>query len=109
MKMAEVNLKIRAALITTIYTKTVHLRKMTLEKFSAGEIINFMSTDTDRIVNFCPSFHAFWSLPVQVAVTLYLLYNQIGIAFIAGVVFAILLIPINRFLANKIGKRRELK
>ena len=25
-----------------------------------------MSTDTDRIVNFCPSFHAFWSLPLQV-------------------------------------------
>ncbi len=36
--------------------------------------------------------------------TLYLLYNQIGISFLAGVVFAILLIPINRFLANKIGE-----
>ncbi|ODN01206.1 Multidrug resistance-associated protein 7, partial [Orchesella cincta] len=103
MKMAEVNLKIRAALITTIYRKTVQLQKMTLENFSSGEIINFMSTDTDRIVNFCPSFHAFWSLPVQVAVTLYLLYQQIGVAFLAGVVFAILLIPINRYLANKIG------
>lgn len=104
MKMAEVNLKIRAALITTIYRKTVQLRKISLEKFSSGEIINFMSTDTDRIVNFCPSFHAFWSLPVQVAVTLYLLYRQIGMSFLAGVVFAILLIPINRFLANKIGE-----
>ncbi|CAL8080361.1 unnamed protein product [Orchesella dallaii] len=104
MKMAEVNLKIRAALITTIYRKTTQLRKISLENFSSGEIINFMSTDTDRIVNFCPSFHAFWSLPVQVAVTLYLLYQQIGVAFLAGVVFAILLIPINRYLANKIGE-----
>lgn len=104
MSMAEVNLKIRAALITTIYRKTINLRKFSLEKFSTGEIINFMSTDTDRIVNFCPSFHAFWSLPVQVAVTLYLLYMQIGIAFLAGVVFAILLIPVNRWLANKIGE-----
>lgn len=103
MKMAEVNLKVRAALITTIYRKTVLMRKTTLEKFNTGEIINFMSTDTDRIVNFCPSFHAFWSLPAQVAVTLYFLYNQLGIAFLAGVVFTILLIPINRLLANKIG------
>lgn len=104
MKMAEVNLKIRAALITSIYRKTIQLRQTTLGRFSAGEIINFMSTDTDRIVNFCPSFHAFWSLPVQVAVTLYLLYQQIGVAFLAGVLFAILLIPINRLLANKIGE-----
>ena len=36
-----------------------------------------MSTDTDRIVNFCPSFHQFWSLPFQVAVSLYLLHRQV--------------------------------
>lgn len=31
-----------------------------------GSITNYMSTDTDRIVNSCSSFHAFWSIPVQV-------------------------------------------
>ena len=36
-----------------------------------------MSTDTDRIVNFCQSFHQFWSLPFQVAVSLYLLHQQV--------------------------------
>lgn len=101
--MAEVNLKIRAAIITTVYRKTVHVRKTMLDQFSSGEVINFMSTDTDRIVNFCPSFHAFWSLPAQVAITLYLLYLQIGVAFVAGLLFAIVLIPINRCIANKIG------
>jgi len=104
MLMAEMSLKIRSAVVTSVYRKTVHMNKSTLEKFSSGEIINFMSTDTDRIVNICPSFHAFWSIPLQVAVTLYLLYRQIGISFLAGVIFAVLLIPINRFLANKIGK-----
>ena len=68
MGMAEVNLKIRAAIITSIYRKTVLMNRTSLEKFTSGEIINHMSTDTDRITNFCPSFHAFWSLPVQVAV-----------------------------------------
>lgn len=28
-----------------------------------------MSTDTERIVNFCASFHAFWSLPFQVFIS----------------------------------------
>lgn len=41
------------------------------------QVVNFMSTDTDRVVNFCPSFHQFWSLPFQIAVSLYLLHQQV--------------------------------
>ena len=72
-----VGLRIRAALITTVYRKSLKVSSAAMSKSSTGEIVNFMSTDTDRIVNFCPSFHAFWSLPVQMAVSLYLLYTQV--------------------------------
>ena len=41
------------------------------------QIVNFMSTDTDRVVNFAPSFHQFWSLPFQIGVSLYLLHQQV--------------------------------
>lgn len=37
-------------------------------------------------------------------VTLYLLYKQIGISFLAGVTFTLILIPINKVIANKIGE-----
>lgn len=40
----------------------------------------------------------------QIAVTFYLLNQQIGIAFLAGVGFTILLIPINKLIAYKIGQ-----
>ncbi len=98
-----VGLKIRAALITTVYRKALSVSSVSLSKFSSGEIVNFMSTDTDRIINFCPSFHAFWSLPVQTAIALYLLYREVGWAFLTGLAFTLLLIPINRWLAIKIG------
>ena len=62
-----------------------------------------MSTDTDRMVNFCASFHQFWSLPAQVGVALFLLHAQVGVAFLAGLGFALLLIPVNRWLAQRIG------
>ena len=42
-----------------------------------------MSTDTDRIVNFCQSFHQFWSLPFQIVISLYLLYQQ-ACSFLTG-------------------------
>ena len=38
----------------------------------------------------------------QVALSLVLLYQQVGLAFLAGVAFAVILIPINRWLAIKI-------
>jgi len=37
-------------------------------------------------------------------VTLYLLHKQIGVSFLASVAFSIVLIPINKIIANKIGK-----
>lgn len=40
---------------------------------------------------------------MKLGVTLYLLYAQVGISFLAGVAFSIILIPINRYVANKIG------
>ena len=103
-QMLIVGLKFRAAIISTVYRKTLCVSSVVMSAFSSGEVVNFMSTDTDRIVDFCPSFHQFWSLPVQVSVALYLLYQQVGIAFLAGVGFAVLLVPINRWLALKIGQ-----
>lgn len=72
-----VGLKVRTAIITTVYRKSLSVSNVSVKKFSSGQIINFMSTDTDRIVNFCPSFHALWSLPFQIAVSLYLLHQQV--------------------------------
>nr|QBM06364.1 ATP-binding cassette sub-family C member 7 [Daphnia magna] len=103
-KVSEIALRMRIALISTIYNKTLRVSSADLSKFSSGDIVNMMSIDTDRIINFCPSFHAFWSLPLQIGVTLYLLYAQVGLAFLAGLSFAVLLIPVNRWIAVKVGK-----
>ena len=43
----------------------------------------------------------------QVAVSLYLLYLQVGLAFLAGLAFAVLLVPINRLIADKINVLSE--
>ena len=86
-----------------MFPQTVTVSKSSLNKFSSGQIINFMSTDTDRVLNFGPSLHAAWSLPFQFIVTLILLYQQVGISFLAGVIITVLLIPVNKCIANKIG------
>lgn len=98
-RMSIITMKMRISLVTEIYSQALNAKTHT----DSPDILNLMSTDVDRIVNSCISFHSFWSIPFQLFITLYLLYTQIGSAFIAGVVFGVALIPINRWIAVKIG------
>lgn len=97
--MSLITMKMRISLVTEIYSHSLEAKTLT----ESPDILNLMSTDVDRIVNSCISFHSFWSIPFQLFITLYLLYMQIGSAFIAGLVFGVVLIPINRSIAVKIG------
>lgn len=98
----KVTLMVRAAVISAIYRKALRVGSTSLTRFTVGEIVNFMSTDTSRLVNFCLSFHEVWSLPFQFVITLYLLYQQVGVAFLGGLALALLLVPINKIIANRI-------
>jgi ATP-binding cassette subfamily C (CFTR/MRP) protein 10 len=78
-----VGLKLRAAAISAVYRKTLVIstgdfsagNASDQSKFGGtGEVVNLMSTDVDRVVNFCPSFHQFWSLPIQVCQLLYVTF-----------------------------------
>lgn len=100
---SRISLKIKASLIMIVYQKTLLTSKIALSNMSNGEILNFISVDTDRIVNFCQSFHQFWSLPVQVMIALFLLYQQLNYCFAIGIAFVIIVIPINQYIAKKIA------
>uniref|UniRef100_A0A670I1J2 ATP binding cassette subfamily C member 10 n=1 Tax=Podarcis muralis TaxID=64176 RepID=A0A670I1J2_PODMU len=100
-------LMVRTAVVSAIYQKALRVSGSSLAGFTTGEIVNFMSTDTDRLINFCLSFHELWSLPFQFAITLYLLYQQVGIAFLGGLALALLLVPINKVVANRIMENNK--
>ncbi|KAF6033651.1 ABCC10 [Bugula neritina] len=99
----KIGIKFSSGIISCVYKKMLSVSTVELSHFTTGETVNFMSTDVDRTVNFCTSFHQFWSLPFQIGVSLFLLYQQVGWSFLAGVAFAIVLIPVNRKIAIKIG------
>ncbi|KAM6939603.1 ATP-binding cassette sub-family C member 10 [Xenentodon cancila] len=101
-EVSKVALSARAALVTAIYGKALRVSGSSLAGFSLGELVNLMSTDTDRVVNFLNSFHELWSLPFSFSITLYLLYLQVGVAFLGGFGVALVLVPFNKFLASRI-------
>ncbi|XP_059187951.1 ATP-binding cassette sub-family C member 10 [Centropristis striata] len=101
-QVSKVALSARAALVSAIYAKAMRVSGSSLAGTTLGEVVNLMSTDTDRVMNFFNSFHELWSLPLQFSVTLYLLYLQVGVAFLGGLGVTLLLVPFNKFLASRI-------
>lgn len=61
--MSLLSLKMRMGITTAIYKKSLDAQFINND---SPEVLNLMSTDTDRIVNSCISFHSFWSIPFQV-------------------------------------------
>ncbi|KAF7646219.1 hypothetical protein LDENG_00191450, partial [Lucifuga dentata] len=101
-EVSKVALSARAALVSAIYGKALRVNGSSLAHFTLGQVVNLMSTDTDRVVNFFNSFHELWRLPFQFSIALYLLYLQVGVAFLGGLGVALLLVPLNKFLASRI-------
>ncbi|XP_047963792.1 ABC transporter C family member 13 [Salvia hispanica] len=102
-RLAQLRLKLRSGIMTIIYRKCLHVSLAERSKFSEGEIQTFMSVDADRIVNLSNSVHDMWSLPLQIGIALYLLYIQVKFAFVSGIAITILLIPVNKWIANLIA------
>uniref|UniRef100_A0A8C2YX69 ATP-binding cassette, sub-family C (CFTR/MRP), member 10 n=1 Tax=Cyclopterus lumpus TaxID=8103 RepID=A0A8C2YX69_CYCLU len=101
-EVSKVALSARAALVSAVYGKALQVSGCSLAGTALGEVVNLMSTDVDRVVNFFGSFHELWSMPLRFAVTLYLLHLQVGVAFLGGLGVALLLVPLNKVLASRI-------
>ncbi|XP_029417476.1 multidrug resistance-associated protein 7 isoform X2 [Nannospalax galili] len=95
----KVTLQARMAVLSLFYRKTLQLGP---SRPPVGEALNLLGTDSERLLNFASSFHEAWGLPLQLAITLYLLYQQVGMAFMAGLVLALLLVPVNKVIATRI-------
>jgi len=77
--MARVQLHIRTSLVSRIYHQVLlfPLVETSSKKLGSGEVTNLMTVDTQRMMDAASSFHLFWSLPIQVGITLYLLYREV--------------------------------
>lgn len=95
--------ELRAVLMAAIFRRMLSAPPAARAKFDSGLVTNFVSADISRLQNAVTSVHQLWALPVQVAVTLYLLYTQVQGAFLAGLAVILLFVPINLVISKRIG------
>lgn len=88
-------LNVKASLTGFLFQKGLRLSSQTRRNHTSAEIINYMAVDVQRIADFTWSINHFWILPLQIGLALAVLYRVVGIAWLAALASAILLLMIN--------------
>lgn len=71
---------------------------------TVGETVNLMSADAQRFNDVTNFIHLLWSCPLQIALSIVFLWQELGPSVLAGLAVMVLMVPINGLLANKARK-----
>ena len=70
---------------------------------TVGEIVNLMSVDVQKCQDSCIFINFMWSSPIIIVVAIYFLWQILGPSTLAGIIFMLVVLPINSMvLAKKI-------
>ncbi|GLU18912.1 hypothetical protein SLE2022_351880 [Rubroshorea leprosula] len=94
-RLARIGIRIRAVLVTMIYSKGLTLSCQSKQSHTSGEIINFVTIDAERVGDSCSNVHDPWRVILEVALALFILYRSLGIASVAAFIVAVLLMSAN--------------
>ncbi|XP_025100797.1 LOW QUALITY PROTEIN: canalicular multispecific organic anion transporter 2-like [Pomacea canaliculata] len=88
-------MRLRTALLATVYRKALFMNNETRRQFTTGAIVNFMSIDCQRVQNVTLNSWLMLSVPLQIILSFYFLNDLLGLSFLVGVGVLVVLIPIN--------------
>ncbi|KAK0600082.1 hypothetical protein LWI29_011477 [Acer saccharum] len=91
----QVGIRIRAVLVAMVYNKGLTLSCKAKQGLSSGEIINFMTVDAERVGDFSWYMHDSWLVILQVVLAMLILYKNLGLASIATLLVAIIVMLVN--------------
>jgi ATP-binding cassette, subfamily C (CFTR/MRP), member 1 len=98
----QVGLRIRSGLVAAIYRKALKISSVSKRSTTVGEIVNLMAVDAQRFFELMPNLHILWSGPLIIGVSIYLLWQYLGIAVLSGLAVTISTIPISVYCAYKL-------
>lgn len=75
---------------------------------TAGEMVNLMSVDAQRLMDLTTYVNILWSSPLTILIALYFLYDAMGPSILAGVGVLVLLIPFN-LVVSRIARKLQVK
>lgn len=107
--MAHIGLQFRNALITMIYRKALRLSPSARQTSSTGQIVNMFSNDTAQLQRFLFFMNNVALAPFQIAVSIALIYLEVGVSVFVGFALLLFLMPLNGMMFNLLGYFRTKK
>lgn len=95
---------IRSVLVTEIYSRATQARTGASDNSAA---LTLMSTDMERIRVGFRSLHEVWASLLQAALAAWMLYNRLGVVFVAPIAIVIICFIILAFLMNLVGNSQR--
>lgn len=93
-------LRFRSAVIAAVYRKALRISNDARQKYTVGELVNFVSIDAEKIFQFTFNATIVFASPITIIVAIVLLWRELGWAALAGVAFMCLIIPLNGWVAR---------
>ena len=93
-------LKVRTALISVVYRKSLNISAAAKKDSTVGEIVNIMSVDVQKFMDLLPYVNALWSAPLQIALSAYWMYEELGVATFVGLGLLLGTMPVNFYMAR---------
>ncbi|KAJ1270321.1 hypothetical protein BS78_06G045100 [Paspalum vaginatum] len=101
-------MRIRSALQTALYLKSLRLTAGARRAHGAGAIVNYMQVDAGIVSYAMHGLHGLWLMPLQIVVALFLLYAYLGPAVLMTLAVITAVTVITAF-ANKLNLAYQLK
>ncbi|XP_061829600.2 ATP-binding cassette sub-family C member 4 [Nerophis lumbriciformis] len=100
-------MQIRVAMCHMIYKKALCLSSYAMGKTTTGQIVNLLSNDVNRFDDVTIFIHFLWVGPLQAAVVVGLLWQEIGPSCLAGMVVILFLMPVQTLFGRLFSKFRS--
>ncbi|XP_066904292.1 multidrug resistance-associated protein 1 isoform X2 [Halyomorpha halys] len=103
-----VGMRMKTALTMAIYRKALKLSSSARKTSTVGEIVNLMAVDAQRYLNILLAVSNMWSVPLQIVLAVFFIWQILGPSALAGLAVFIIMIPVNGYIAN-LSKKLQIK
>ncbi|KAF9042985.1 multidrug resistance-associated ABC transporter [Panaeolus papilionaceus] len=100
-------LTVRTAIIGSIFRKSLRISGRARVNHSVGQITTMISTDATRLDRFSAFAHNLWVSPIQLAIGIGLLINNLGVSALVGLGVLLLGFPIQFVLVKVMFTQRK--
>ena len=98
---------VRTAVSTLMYKKSLSVSAAGRACTNTGQVVNMMSNDTTQLQRFIQFGGMTLVAPIQIVISLFLIYRQVGASTFVGIGFMVVLAPVNIIVFSVVGKMRR--